>query len=142
MDNPNRELTADETIKQLQPLLEDETEILAINQTELLALLKDCKGNLKAFSYCVSHTYQIENGSWQSKLEHYFRGSTHHQIRDFKELFGSKPVGTLKRYQSDKGPLYVNVHRVGMRRKYIDEIGNVFIKAFNKPWKFPEQISY
>jgi hypothetical protein len=142
MDNPNRELTGDETIKQLLPLLDRGTVILAINQVELLVLLKDSKCKLKAFKYCVSRPSVIENGSWQSKLEHYFLGYTHHIERDFQQLFTTKPVGSLKRFQSETEKLHVIVHRVGKRRKMIDEIGNIFVKATGRYCKFPEQVSY
>jgi hypothetical protein len=142
MDNPNRELTGDETIKQLLPLLDSGTVILAINQSETLVLLKDSKGRLETFSYCVSHTNQIENGGWQPKLEHYLRGSTHHTERDFQKLFATKPVGALKAFQSKTDKLFVAVHRVGKRRKMIDEIGNIFVKVTGRYWKFPEQVSY
>ena len=142
IDNPNRELTDDETIEQLMPLVLDGAKILAINCKERLFLLKDCKGNLESWSYAVSYPSVIEDRGWKSKLEHYLLGSTHHQMREFRELFGSKPAGTLKRFQSNSELLYVNVHRVGKRRKLIDEVGNIFVKAFNKTWKFPEQVSY
>jgi hypothetical protein len=95
MDNPNRELTDDETIKQLLPLLDSGSVILAINQAKALALLKKNKGKLETFSYCVSHTAQIESGGWKPKLDHYFRGSTHHNERDFKELFATNSVSIL-----------------------------------------------
>jgi hypothetical protein len=142
MDNPNRELTDEETMKQLVPLLGNGTVILGINQANTLVLLKDSKGKFETFSYCVSHTAQIENGGSESKLYHYFRGSTHHNQRDFQELFAKKPVGVLKVFRSETEKLYVTVHRVGKRRKMIDEIGNLFIKATGRYWKFPEQISY
>ena len=142
MDNPNRELTDAETIEQLIQLVPDGSQLLAINRKERLVLLKHDNDDVEAWSYEVSKPSVIEDGGWKSKLEHYFRGSTHHQMRDFRELFSNKPVGSLKRFQSDTELLYVNVHRVGKRRKLIDEIGNVFVKAFNKPWKFPEQVSY
>ena len=38
--------------------------------------------------------------------------------------------------------LYVNVYRVGQRRKYIDEKNQVFIKVDNRWWKFPEQVEF
>ena len=142
IDNPNRELTDAETIEQLMPLVSEGSQLLAINRKERLVLLKHDNDDLESWSYDVSNTNVIEGGGWKPKLEHYFRGSTHHQMRDFRELFGSKPVGTLKRFQSDTELLYVNVHRVGKRRKFIDDIGNVFVKAFSKTWKFPEQVSY
>jgi hypothetical protein len=53
-----------------------------------------------------------------------------------------KPTGKLTFFQSETEPLYVNVHRVGMRRKYVDTVGRVFIKSFNKYWKFPEQVEH
>jgi hypothetical protein len=142
IDNPKRELTGDETIKQLLPLLVSGTELLSINQTESLVLLKDGKGKMKTFSYCVSHTNQIEEGGWQPKLEHYFRGSTHHTERDFQKLFTAKPVGKLKALQSETDKLFVLVHRVGKRRKFIDEIGNIFVKGKGRYLQFPEQVSY
>lgn len=142
IDNPNRELSDDETIEQLMPLLDSGTQILAINQAKELVLLKDGEGTLEAFSYCVSHTNQIENSGWQPKLEHYLRGTTHHNKRDFQELFATKPVGALKLFSSETEKLYVSVLRVGLRRKMIDEIGNVFVKAAGHYRKYPEQVSY
>ena len=53
-----------------------------------------------------------------------------------------KPIGKLSLYNSDTDSLYVNVYRVGKRRKKVDEVGNIFVKAFNRYWKFPEQVSY
>ena len=50
IDNPNRELSDDETIEQLMPLLDSGTQILAINQAKELVLLKDGEGTLEAFS--------------------------------------------------------------------------------------------
>ena len=105
-------------------------------------LLKYSNGQLRVFSYDIRDFGAIEDGGWKPKLEHYLRGSTHHQERDFKELFASHPVGVLKRFQGDSEPLYVNVNRVGKRRKLIDEIGNIFVKAFGQTWKFPEQVEY
>jgi hypothetical protein len=52
------------------------------------------------------------------------------------------PFGKLKPFQSASEKLYVHVTRVGKRRKYIDDNGSVFIKAFNKAWKFPEQVEH
>lgn len=52
------------------------------------------------------------------------------------------PTGKLKLFVSDDLPLYVNVHRIGKRRKYIDKNGGVFIRVNGKIWKFPEQVSY
>ena len=52
------------------------------------------------------------------------------------------PVGKLTPFQSSTEKLFVAVHRVGKRRKMIDEIGNVFVKANGRYWKFPEQVSY
>jgi hypothetical protein len=34
------------------------------------------------------------------------------------------------------------VTRVGKRRRMIDEIGNLFVKASGQYWKFPEQVDY
>ena len=137
MDSPNRELSDEETINQLLPLLDNRTVILAINQANTLVLSKNSKGIFETLSYCVSHTAQIEKEGWQSKLDHYFRGSTHHNQRDFQELFANKPVGALKVFRSETEKLYVIVHRVGKRRKMIDEIGNLFVKSTGRYWKFP-----
>ena len=52
------------------------------------------------------------------------------------------PVGKLKPFQSETDKLFVAVHRVGKRRKMIDETGNIFVKVTGRYWKFPEQVSY
>lgn len=52
------------------------------------------------------------------------------------------PVGKLSIFKSETEKLFVEVYRVGMRRKWIDEAGNIFVKASGKVLKFPEQVSY
>lgn len=37
---------------------------------------------------------------------------------------------------------HVHVHRVGKRRKHVDEAGNIFVKAFGEWWKFPQEVEY
>lgn len=142
IDNPNRELTDDETIQQLSLLLEPGTELLGINQTKNLILLKKANGNMQAFSYCVSHIGVIENKAWASKLEHSLNGGTHHIQQDFQKLFANKPVGILKQHKIKLCNSYVNVHRIGKRRKMIDEIGNIFLKVNGHYRLFPDQVSY
>jgi len=148
IDNPNRALTDKETIEQLLPVLPDGNSPLAVNQVENLVLLKNKKGVLNAFSYCVSHFAQVGKDCWESKLGHEPLGFTHHTKDNFVALFGTnqagafKQVGTLQRFKSDTDLLYVTVFRVGIRRKMVDEIGNIFVKAFGSYWKFPEQVSY
>lgn len=44
--------------------------------------------------------------------------------------------------KTSSGKLYANVYRVGQRRKYIDEKGQIFLKVSNKWWKFPEEIEH
>lgn len=140
--NPHRDLADAELMRLLTPLFKSSTSVLAINQSERLVLVKDCDGKLSAFSYCASHVNQATPTHYLHKLEHYLLGATHHTMRDFKTLFANKPVGTLKRFTSATEQLYVTVTRVGKRRKMIDEVGNVFVKALNEYFKFPEQIEY
>lgn len=52
------------------------------------------------------------------------------------------PKGKLSRFTSSTESESVFVHKVGTRRKYIDETGQIFVKCFNRIWKFPEQVSY
>ena len=53
-----------------------------------------------------------------------------------------QPVGALSFYHSDSEKLYVQVVGVGLRRKYVDESGQVFVKAFGKSWAFPQNVEY
>jgi hypothetical protein len=53
-----------------------------------------------------------------------------------------KPVGKLRKFNGKKELLFVFVTRAGKKRKYVDDVGNVFVKAFGKIWKYPEQVSY
>jgi hypothetical protein len=142
IDAPKQALTDIETINQLLPLLNAGIKILAINQSENLVLLKSLSGKLEAYSYCVSHASKLTDYGWEPKLEHYFRGVTHHSTRDFQQLFRKAPVGALAYFKSDTDLLYVSVTRVGKRRRMIDEIGNLFVKASGQYWKFPEQVDY
>ncbi|MFW6100809.1 MAG: hypothetical protein ACOC90_05430 [Bacteroidota bacterium] len=54
-----------------------------------------------------------------------------------------EPQGKLKPYKPKPGENdSVHVHRVGKRRKYIDNAGHIFVKALGQWWKFPEEVEY
>jgi hypothetical protein len=38
--------------------------------------------------------------------------------------------------------LYVSVYKIGMRRKYVDERGQIFVRCFGEWWKFPEDVEF
>lgn len=106
-------------------------------------------GELVAFKYCSTPLNRLNNDDWINTLQHHLVGRTHHVGDDFQALFTPsdsavkiQPVGNLQPYKSETDFEYVFVHRVGKRRKYVDDINNVFVKAFNKLWKFPEAIEY
>ncbi len=140
--NPHRELTDSEAKHLVGSLFTRSTEVLAINQAENLVLIKNASGVLKTYKYCTSHICQATPTHYEQKLEHYLLGETHHTMRDFQTLFSQHPVGLLKRFTSETELVHVNVTRVGKRRKMIDEVGNIFVKALNKYFKFPEQVEY
>lgn len=52
-----------------------------------------------------------------------------------------QPIGSLIRYNGDEFH-YVNCTRIGKRRLYEDEVGNLFVKIYGKWWKFPESVEY
>ena len=142
MKNPNRDLTSAETITQLLPLFGSDIQLLAVNLTQHLVLLKNSEGILESFSYCVSHVSSCEPNGFQHELQHYLLGVTHHTNRDFKTLFGLSPIGKLSFFKSASDFLFVDVFRVGRRRKMIDEVGNIFVKVSGRFLKFPDQVSY
>ena len=85
-----------------------------------------------------------DKGQWQAKFENgiYSIGDGHFFFVISKASFVSKAKGKISFFKSDTEKLYVNVHRAGKRRKYVDETGQVFVKVFGHLRQYPQEVSY
>ena len=63
---------------------------------------------------------------------------------NYPQGIGSKFAiqGKLKPFQMSGCLLSVKVYRIGVRRKYVDEAGQIWLKADGLWWKYPEEVSF